>query len=141
MSWWTGKDGEIYYAGMPHKSYVRRNPKPNGFKLKSCADVETGVMLLLKIHKGKAANAVAEYHNEYPHHTALGLRLTKPWHFTQRINNGDAGFGSFIAAKAHRQKGLHFRGIVKQAKMYFPSNYFNKWKSDEAPRRGEHKVL
>jgi hypothetical protein len=141
MSWWTGKDGEIYHGGMPHKSYVKRKPKPNGCEIKSCADVETGVMLRLEIQKGKTANAAAEYMNEYPHHAALGLRLTKPWHNTQRVNNGDAGFGSFHAAKAHREKGLHFRGIVKQASKFFPAKYLKKWKSEEAPGRGKHKVL
>ena len=119
MSWWTGKDGETYYGGMPHKSYVKRKPKPNGCELKSCADVETGVMLRLEIQKGKLANETAEYRGEYPHHVALGLRMTKPWHFTQRVNNGDAGFGSLLAAKAHRIKELHFRGIVRQAKKFF----------------------
>jgi hypothetical protein len=131
MSWWTGKDGEIYYGGMPHKSYVKRKPKPNGCELKSCADVASGVMLFLEIQKGKDHNLRAEYADSLPHHAALGLRLSKPWQYSQRICNGDAGFGSFQAAKAHREHGLHFRGIVKQATKYFPIKYLKKWKDEE----------
>jgi hypothetical protein len=140
MSWWLGADGEIVYGGMPHVSFVKRKPRPNGAEMKTTADVQSGVMLYIEIQKGKQQNNTADFADKYQHHVALSLRLSKPWHNTGRIVNGDAAFSSFACAVAHLENGLRFRGVLKQASKSYPKKFLQDWYSKK-PLRGDHKVL
>src|SRR5690606_33289022 len=67
ISAWTGN-------GMPHVSYIPREPEPCGAELKCLADGSVGVMLVLEIQEGK------ERMNQKRHHelgatTACTVRL------------------------------------------------------------------
>ena len=78
------------------------------------------MLIQVGMQEGKEGNGAKEYESEYGHTTATTLRLTKPWHDTNRLVCGDSWFASKKCAVACRAKGIHFCGIVKTNHAGFP---------------------
>lgn len=135
MSAWDGTDFKWTAEGMPHVTKIARKPKGIGCELKSACDGESGIMLRLEIQEGAEAMKDKKWANMYKYHTAVTLRLTEPWHGSNRTVNGDSAFASFVTAIALLGVGLFFRGIVKTASSLFPMKWFKRW-GDTNPRRG-----
>jgi hypothetical protein len=64
---WRGESG---YGGLPHMSYIKRQPKPLGTELKSVCEGTMGICVHIKIQKGKIALARKKYHSQYGATTA-----------------------------------------------------------------------
>jgi hypothetical protein len=71
------------------------------------------------------------------------LRMTAPWHGTNRVLVGDSWFSSLLAAYYLWQVGIFFMGIVKTASKYFPKQFLTQWCHDNSDRanRGNHILL
>lgn len=131
MSFWSGLTAEYSVEGLPHSSKQPRKPANEGTELKSCADVETGIILRLDLQEGKEAMIEKPYRcppHSYGAGTACILRLTEPWHNSdRRIIVVDGYFGSVEALEACAKKGLSFIGAVKQASKRFPKKFLQQW--------------
>ena len=139
ISLWRGKDGNYCSDGMPHVTKIERKPKGVGAELKDAVCAQTKVIIALEIQEGKEAMASKDNVNEYTKAgTATVLRLTKPWHGSRRVINGDSAFASVTTAMACRDKGLHFTGLVKTATKMFPKQYFQ---SREYGNNGDSETL
>jgi len=123
---WEGTDFKWSAEGMPHVTKIARKPKGVGAELKSCADGQSGIMLRLEIQEGAEAMKDKKWADVYKYHTAVTLRLTEPWHGSNRTVNGDSAFASFVTAIALLAVGLFFRGIVKTASSLFPMKWFKR---------------
>lgn len=139
MSQWEGLESEYQLHGIPHLTKIPRKPKSVGTEFKSAADVETGVIIRLEIQEGKEANNAKEFQDRFPFHTAVTLRLLKPWFNTGRICIADSAFSSFLTAITLLSFGFYFLGAVKTATKSFPIDYFKSW-FENKPERGDHKV-
>ena len=143
MSMWKGRCHLIAGdEGLPHKTKIARKPEGVGAEFKSLADAETSCILVLDPMEGADRNALKEYNNLG---AGIGtcLRLTKPWHGTNRVLTGDSWFACFMAAFHLWNHGLFFIGIVKTASKYFPKTFLTRWCAENNARanRGRYKLL
>ena len=71
------------------------------------------------------------------------MRLTKPWHGTNRVLTGDSWFACFLAALHLWTVGLFFMGIVKTASRFFPKTFLIRWceQNNARENRGRYKLL
>ena len=136
---WYGMGGGYISAGLP--MYVDLDRKPDsGGEIQNIADVESGIMLRLKIVKSATENkAIAtedlaaaaadgdddEMDESGGKGTKVLLELTEPWHNTGRLVGGDAYFASVEAAVAMKDKGMLFIGNVKQCHKKFPMAFLS----------------
>ena len=114
MCAWRGKDGNFYSDGLPHVTKIIRKPKGVGTEFKSIADGKSRVLLGLETVKGcyeedEDGNVCVIDDEQFSVGAGTGwlLRLTKPWHGTQRRVGGDSGFGSAEGAVALYSVGLY----------------------------------
>ena len=127
MSAWRGKQGKRDPHKIPKFSWVPRKPEPLSAELKTVGCALSGILLGIEICKGKETHKDLEFFKEkspfdgaeYGHGTATTLRLSKPWHGTQRVVGGDSWFASVKTAEALAQRGMHFVGDVKTATRRF----------------------
>lgn len=166
MCSWLGKDGDNAVEGMPHVMKIARKPKGKGCEMKAGADATTGIIFFVEIQEGadrmsakdfvkpkrKMTNDELQLHNPrrlrlYQSTTACTLRLTRGYHYTNRIVIGDAWFASVNTLQALHEHGLFFTGIVKTAHRNYPSAAITQWSSGATnpegvrPARGDHKVF
>ena len=94
------------------------------------------------IHEGAARNAAKEY-SRLGAGVGTCLRMTKPWHGTNRVLVCDSWFASFLIAFNLWSVGLFFIGIVKTASKFFPKQYLTEWcnRNNARENRGSHKLL
>jgi len=94
--------------------------------MKTLADCDTGCIVQVEVQEGKAANKISDAAGVdgivYQHHTAVSLRLTKPWWNSGRAVIGDSWFASVSNIIAHLQKDMYFVGNIKTATRGFCKN-------------------
>ena len=103
----------------------------------SC-DVETGVMLRLKVVKTPEELRRTEDHSgEHAHGTQVTLDLLSPWSGTrtERVVLGDSYFASLKTCRALKAVNLRFIGPVKSCHAGFPQAYFNNLRMNNRERR------
>ena len=113
MSAWRGEVGVGSIKKCPFRSFVKRKPEPLGTELKSTADALSGTILHVEICEGKTRHKEQTWYDEYGHTTATTLRITEPWHGSDRVVFGDSWFAGVKCAEAMMNEGLHFMGDVK----------------------------
>jgi hypothetical protein len=104
-----------------------RKPE-DGCKIQTCCDAKTGIMLSLKIVKGKAAESESEEGSDIPHGTQVMLELLEPVldaKGTPRVVAADSYFASVPAVKELRKLNLLFICVIKTATRQYPMAYFN----------------
>lgn len=147
MSSWKGKtlyfnkasDEDVSRVfGLPHTTKIIRKPKGVGLEIRNACCSETGIMLQLELQEGKEAMKKKEFSAEYGSGTASVLRLTRPWHGKGHVGVGDSAFASFKTAKAMKQRGTYFEGLVKTAHTKFPKSFLH---AHPYGARGSHKTL
>lgn len=75
----------------------------------------------------------------FPYNTAVTLRLTSSIHGTNRTVVGDSAFSSMSTARACKQYGLHFMGIIKTAHKQYPKAILKRLSHGQP--RGSFKVM
>ena len=137
---WYGHGGDWINWGLPH--YVDMDRKPDsGCEIQNSCDVETGVMLRLKVVKTPEELRRTEDHSgEHAHGTQVTLDLLSPWSGTrtERVVLGDSYFASLKTCRALKAVNLRFIGPVKSCHAGFPQAYFNNLRMNN---RGEHYAL
>ena len=137
---WYGHGGDWINWGLPH--YVDMDRKPDsGCEIQNSCDVETGIMLRLKVVKTPEELQRTEDHTgAHGHGTQVTLDLVSPWSRTrtERVILGDSYFASLKTCRALKDVNLRFIGPVKSCHAGFPQKYFNNLRMNN---RGEHYAL
>lgn len=96
---------------IPFLSNVPRKPSPLGAEIKTVADGESGAIIYLELalrfkRKRNGTQVVPTFAEQPGKDTmeAQCLRLTEPWHFTERAVGADAHFISYASCEAMREK-------------------------------------
>lgn len=114
MSWYDGQEGNPTVSVEPYRSnpcllpkadLVPRKPKPIGKEVKCMADGVSGVMMRLEFQRGKTIHRQQEYFDDYGHTIAQSVRLTKPWHGSNKVYVADAWFGGVTCCEVLRSHG------------------------------------
>lgn len=79
---------------------MKRKPTPLGFCTRTLADSYAGICINGDLVEGTTADAAKEFSGEWKPHTAVTLRVTKPYHNGNKIVIGDSYFGSLSTAIA-----------------------------------------
>jgi hypothetical protein len=103
--------------GMSHQAKIVRKPEGVGAEFKSVADAQSGFILTLDIIEGQERNAAKKYNN-LGAETGKTLRLTRPWHGTNRVVVRDSWFASFLTAFELWCVGISSMGILKTASRF-----------------------
>lgn len=150
FSYWTGADVDHGIAsGLPKKAFMKDKPKGCGILFRSLACGTTNIMLKLEIHEGKDKMELKEYQvrskdkernlndpsyaarkergEVYNYTGAVCLRLTKPYHHSNRVVVMDSFFGSVSTLRALYRFGLYGIGIVKRGHKFFPQKRLQDW--------------
>lgn len=158
FSYWLGLEGAHALEGMVHVTKMKGKPRGVGLMLKSTADGETGILVRLEMQEGakemgkkefvrrKGADRNDQAYLEcearsevYAAHTAITLRLAKPWFGSKRTVVADSAFASVETLLALRKHDLHFMGCVKTAHSGFCKAYLKQWAQKlPLPTRGSH---
>jgi len=126
---WYGFGGKFVNKGLPHYVEMERKPE-DGCEIQDAACVDSGIMIQLKLVKGKEEDDRLE--SKKPdaaqrrcrnHGTNVVLDLTKPWSNTGREVIGDSAFASVMTAREVKRDGNHFIGCVKTATKNFPAEH------------------
>ena len=117
---WRGKVGEGDPSKCPWRSWVPRKPEPLGVEMKATACALSGLFLFLEICEGKVAHEKQKWFSEHGHTTATTLRITEPWHGSDRVVAGDSWFAGVKCAEALGNNGLYFIGDIKTNTRRFP---------------------
>jgi len=127
---------------LPHQTKIVRKPEGVGAEFKSVACAQTGNILKLDLMEGQERNAVKEFNN-LGAGTGTTMRLTRPWHGTNRVLVGDSWFASLLTAFELWRVGLFFMGIVKTASRFFPKKFLSTWcvENNSRENRGKHIIL
>lgn len=143
MCSWRGYESYLEHLGAVHVTKIIRKPKSVGIEVKASADGETGMLLLLEIQEGKLSHQEKEFQGTEPYapfHTAITMRLVKPWFGSGRLVIGDSAFASVQTCGHLLSKGLDFLGVVKTCTTGYPMAYFKNWASTK-PERGQWKTV
>ena len=115
MSWYeTEKEGnptisiEPYISNpalIPKLDFVPRKPKPLGKEIKVAADGESKMFMRLEYQRGKEDHKKQPYFDDYGHTIAQSVRLTEPWHGTDKVYIADAWFGGVTTCEVLRSHG------------------------------------
>ena len=117
MSQWYCRDDKtpiMKETGHPHVTHIDRKPVDMGAEIKNITDEDIKVIMRIEIQEAKEAMRVKEFMDKHDHHTAVVLRLSKPWFNSRRVICGDSAFASLKTVKALLEEGLYFIGVVKQ---------------------------
>jgi hypothetical protein len=90
ISWQGASSGRLMY--------VQRKPSPFGIMCDTMVCGTTGILLNANIAEGKYIEPLKEFYAEYGAHTALCMRLVRPYAMSGRYVIGDARFGSYTCA-------------------------------------------
>jgi hypothetical protein len=115
---WRGKGGA---GGMPHLSYVPREPGDLGCELKTACDGTSGVMMCVEIQVGKSRMAHKPHHQQCGATTPCTLRCFKESGFAeahrrpeergQKAGIGDSWFVGLKTIEApDKEFGTRFLG-------------------------------
>ena len=128
---------------MPHLSYVIRKPEPLGCEMKCLCCGVSGIMLFLEIQEGKQRMANKPYVHELAATAACTKRMVVGGGFTgtSRVVLGDSWFASFKTARALREIGVYFIGLVKTATRNFPMHALRTLVATADAHRGDHAVM
>jgi hypothetical protein len=138
MSRWYGQGGEWINHGLPNYVAIDRKPE-NGCEIQNAACGCSGIMLRLKVVKGKTATEDdGDYNEQLLHGTKILKELVLPWWWTDRIVCADLYFSSVGTAMELQQHGLRFIGVVKTATKQYPMRYLS---TLELNQRGERRGL
>ncbi len=99
---------------------MARKPTPEGFCVRTLCDERSGMLMNGDIVEGTEKDRAKEFSNSYKPHTAVTLRVTKPYHYKHKIVVGDAYFGSLSTAVALANHGTWCVMNVKLASAGFP---------------------
>jgi hypothetical protein len=126
---WRGKNGAYHLQGCPHVTKCPRKPEPFNMELKNACDGDTGIMLVVEIQEGKERMAIKRHHDEMSNAASIVMRLCEEGDFcgSRRIVYGDSFFASWDMCNELMQKGLYFKGIVKQNSGGYPKQFFRDW--------------
>ena len=104
MFQWFGK---VNTLGSPdaiaNLSVVERKPTPIGAEVTTAACVLTKIIIRGEVCEGVIRHAAQEYYTDYGHSIAKSLRLTKPWHATDRAVAADSWFMGVNCVEAFRK--------------------------------------
>lgn len=142
MSSWKGYESYVKHDSVVHVTKIQRKPKNVGIELKASADGETGILLQLEIQEGEEANKHKEFHAtppSAPFHSAITMRLVKPWFGSLRTIVADSAFGSLQTCGYLLSSGLHFLGVVKTCSGGYPMAFYKSWGKTN-PQRGQWKT-
>jgi hypothetical protein len=90
ISWQGASSGRLMF--------VVRKPSPLGIMCDTLVCGTTGILLNANLAEGKFIEPLKEYYQDYGAHTALCMRLVKPYVNSGRYLVGDARFGSYTCA-------------------------------------------
>jgi hypothetical protein len=107
MVFWTGQGA--------HLTYLPRKPTPEGVMLKTILDGASRVILGWDFTKVKEIDQQKRWCTECGADTSTTLRLTQPWHGTNKILLGDSWFESLKCCIALLERGLYSVMNVKTA--------------------------
>lgn len=110
-----------------------RKPTPLGFCVRTLCDEPSGILLSGDLVEGTENDRAKEFSDEHKPHTAVTLRVTKPYHHRNKILVGDAYFGSLATAAALASKGTWCVMNVKLASAGFPKAQLK----EAVPNRGD----
>ena len=126
---WYGLGGKFVNKGLPHYVEMERKPE-NGCEIQNAACVDSGIMIQLKVVKGKeeeerleSKRPDAAVRRSRNHGTNVVLDLTKPWSNTLREVLGDSAFASVMTANEVSDDGNIFTGCIKTATKNFPAEH------------------
>ena len=103
---------------MPHVTKIERKPKGVRTELKDAACAQTKAVIALEIREGKEAMALKDYASEYTKAgTATVLRLTKPWHGSGCVINGDSAFASVTTAVIKACSSLDLSKLLQRCSL------------------------
>ena len=71
------------------------------------ADAQSGVTLRIEFQRGKLVHAKQKWFSEFGHMIAQSMRLTEPWHGSNRAYAADSWFGSVTAKEVLSEVGAH----------------------------------
>lgn len=142
FSRWYGLGGHWINIGLPHYVAMERKPE-DGCEIQTCCDAKSGIMMSLKLVKGKSDESASEETSGdvVPHGTKVMLELLEPWskrEGTPRLVAADSYFASVPAVKELRKNGFVFIGVIKTATKEYPMAYFNQ---AELQGKGDYKYL
>jgi hypothetical protein len=112
MVFWTGQ--EVHLTDLPRK------PTPLGVMLKTICDGASGVFLGWEFTEGKYIDQQKRWCAEYGAGTSTTLRLTQPWHGSNRILLGDSWLGSLKCCIVLLERELYSVMNVQTAHKTFP---------------------
>jgi Transposase IS4 len=111
----------IFWTGMGiHLTYLPRKPTPLGIMSKTICDASTRILLSWEFCEGKEVDARKQWQSLHGAGTACTLRLTQPWHGSNKIVIGDSWFGSLKCGAHLLSYGLLSILNVKTAHKAFP---------------------
>lgn len=88
--------------------------------MRTLCDEPSGLLLNGDFVEGTEGDLKKEFSDIYKPHTAVTLRVTKPYHYKNKIVVGDAYFGSLSTAMALAKVGTFCVMNVKLASAGFP---------------------
>lgn len=138
MCSWRGAESFLDSEYCIHITKIIRKPKSVGLELKSSCDGDSGIMLCLEMQEGKAAPP-KEFQTapfNCPFHTAIVLRLVKPWLNKGHVIVGDSAFSSVKTCYELLKRGTYFLGVVKSCHKGYPKKFFEQW-GNTNPGRGK----
>lgn len=75
---------------IPIRSFVPRKPKTTGGEVKTFAEADAGMIIQAECQVGAKYHGSLEFYDEWGHQVGQLLRLTKPWHNSDRVVGGDS---------------------------------------------------
>ena len=100
MFQWLGKVNALGDPkSLSNLSVVERKPTPVGAEITAAGDVQTKMIIRMEFCEGVIRHAQQEYYDDYGHSIAKSLRLTKPWHDSDRTVAMDSWFMSVNAMR------------------------------------------
>ena len=132
MSRWYGQGGGWINHGLPCYVAIDRKPE-NGCEIQNIADGRSGIMMQLKLVKGKDLEGEEDNTGNINHGTKVLLELLRPFSGRNRkaIVCADSYFASVQTVCELWKLGFRFIGVVKTATKQFPMEYLNRVALDE----------
>jgi Transposase IS4 len=141
MSRWYGQGGDWINKGLPMYVAIDRKPE-NGCEIQTVACGDSGIMLRLKVVKGKDEDddlpAELDEEDKFLHGTKVMMYLVSPWLGQNRLVCADSYFASVGAARALLRRNTFFIGVIKTASRNYPLKALAK---ESVTYRGAQKAL
>jgi Transposase IS4 len=127
FSRWYVQGGNWINEGIPH--FVSMDWKPeDGCKIWSACDGRSGVMITLKLVKGKKKlDEESTDEERFNQGTKVLLKLIEPWNESNRFVCADSYFSSVQTALACKARKMKYIGAVKTATREFLMSYLGQY--------------